>query len=278
MKKLILFSVVTVVRLFLIGTSCSALTSWVKDGADERDRATSSSHLTEDDVTVRVKEYDDMRAALTDDSDTSTSDDAYLQNAWQHGDLGAQYGMGTEVDATVRDAIAKLDARWSAKGDAAPSDYILLQSPSHAVSVRKALLAEGANPSDVDVLLPLSDAGTLSAFPWASAWGSADSRAQPAFALLPSGAQDRLARSISSSGGKGQQVLAEWAKDIWAAWDTRVAKVESAPDPTSDQVIAYERSCLRKITDSAYPDGSNSPTVRACSLATVWVSDRNTAD
>ena len=278
MKKFVLFTVAVIARLFLIGTSCSAVVNWVKDGRNEADRATSGQHLTEDDVTIAVKEYDDMRAALDGDSDTSTSDDSYLQTAWQEGDLGANYGMGDEVDSLVRDAIAKLDERWMAKGDSAPSDYLLLQSPSHAVSVRKALLAEGANPSDVDVLLPVSASGELSAFPWASAWGSADHRAQPAFRLLPSGDQDRLARSISVSGGKGQQVLAEWAKNIWAAWDTRVAKVESAPDPTSDQVIAYERSCLRKITDSAYPDGSNSPTVRACSLATVWITDRITAD
>lgn len=278
MKKFLLFALVTVLRLFVIGTSCSAIVNWTKDGADQRDLATSSSHLTEDDVTVAVKEYDDMRNALDSDSDTSTSDDEYLQKAWQEGDLGARYGMGDEVDATVRDAIAALDAAWSAKGDAAPSDYLLLQSPSHALSVRKALLAEGANPSDVDVLLPLSDAGTLSAFPWTSAWGSAEHRAQPAFALLPSGAQDRLARSISSGGGKGQKVLAEWRHNIWARWDSAVAKVESAPEPTTAQVVRYERSCLRRITDSAYPDGSNSPRVAACSLATVWIADRSTAD
>lgn len=278
MKKFVLFALVTVLRLFVIGTSCSAIVNWVKDGRDERDRATSSSHLTEDDVVVRVKEYEDMTRALTDDSDTSNSDDAYLQKAWQEGDLGANYGMGDEVDSVVRDAIAKLDATWSAKGDAAPSDYLLLQSPSHALSVRKSLLAEGADESDVDTLLPLGDAGTLSAFPWASAWGSADHRAQPVFALLPSGAQDRLARAISSGGGKGQRVLAEWRHNIWKRWDEAVTKAEAAPEPTAAQVVAYERSCLRKITDSAYPDGSNSPSVAACSLATVWVSDRNTAD
>lgn len=278
MKKFLLFSLVTVLLLFAIGTSCSAITSWVKDGADQADLSTSGQHLTADDVTVAVKEYDDMRERLTSDSDTSTSDDSYLQKAWQQGDLGAQYGMGDEVDATVRDAITKLDARWSAKGDSAPSDYLLLQSPSHALSVRKSLLAEGASADDVDVLLPLSDAGTLSAFPWASAWGSADSRAQPAFALLPSGAQDRLARAISSGGGKGQRVLAEWRHNIWKRWDDAVAKVEAAPEPTTAQVVRYERSCLRRITDSAYPDGSNSPRVAACSLATVWIADRNTAD
>ena len=278
MKKFLLFALVTVLRLFVIGMSCSAIVNWTKDGRDEASLDTSSSHLTEDDVTVAVKEYEDMTRALTDDSDTSNSDDAYLQKAWQEGDLGANYGMGTEVDATVRDAIAKLDARWSAKGDSAPSDYLLLQSPSHALSVRKSLLAEGASADDVDVLLPVNASGELSRFPWASAWGSADSRAQPVFALLPSGAQDRLARAISSGGGKGQKVLREWATTIWKAWDTRVAAVESAPDPTAAQVIAFERSCLRKITDSAYPDGSNSPSVAACSLATVWVADRNTAD
>ncbi|WP_267626479.1 hypothetical protein [Gordonia sputi] len=278
MKKFLLFALVTVVRLFLIGTSCSAIVNWTKDGAHEADLATSSSHLTEDDVTVAVKEYDDMRERLTNDANTSTSDDAYLQKAWQHGDLGAQYGMGDEVSVEVRDAIASLDERWSAKGDSAPSDYILLQSPSHAVSVRKALLAEGANPDDVETLLPVGASGTLSRFPWASAWGSADHRAQPAFALLPSGRQDRLARSISASGGKGQKVLAEWAQNIWAAWDDRVAAVEAAPEPTTAQVVAYERSCLRTITDSRYPNGSSSPTVARCSLATVWVTDRATAD
>lgn len=278
MKKLLLFALVTVLRLFVIGTSCSAITSWVKDGADEANLDTSSSHLTEDDVTVAVKEYQDMTDALDSDSDTSTSEDSYLQKAWQHGDLGAQYGMGDEVTSEVRDAIAALDEAWMAKGGSAPSDYLLLQSPSHAVSVRKALLAEGANPSDVETLLPLSDAGTLSGFPWASAWGSADSRAQPAFRLLPSGAQDRLARSITTSGGKGQKVLREWATNVWKRWDEAVTKVEGAPDPTAAQVIAFERSCLRKITDSQYPDGSSSPSVAACSLATVWVTDRITAD
>lgn len=278
MKKFVLFALVTVVRLFVIGTSCSAITSWVKDGRNEADLSTSGQHLTEDDVVVRVKEYEDMTRALTDDSDTSTSDDTYLQKAWQEGDLGAQYGMGDEVTSEVRDAIASLDERWMAKGSTAPSNYLLLQSPSHAVSVRKALLKEGASADDVETLLPVNASGELSRFPWASAWGSADSRAQPVFALLPSGAQDRLARAISSGGGKGQQVLREWATNIWKAWDTRVAEVKSAPDPTAAQVIAYERSCLRKITDSRYPDGSNSPSVAACSLATVWVSDRNTAD
>ena len=219
-----------------------------------------------------------MTDALDSDSGDSTSDDSYLQKAWQEGDLGAQYGMGDEVSAEVRDAIAALDAAWSAKGDAAPSDYILLQSPSHAVSVRKALLAEGASADDVETLLPVNASGELSGFPWASAWGSAEHRAQPVFALLPSGDQDRLARSITTSGGRGQKVLAEWRKNIWKSWDDRVAKVEAAPEPTAAQVVAYERSCLRKITDSAYPDGSNSPSVAACSLATVWVADRNTAD
>lgn len=278
MKKFILFAVAVVGRLFVIGTSCSAIVNWVKDGADERDRATSQSHLTEDDVTVAVKEYEDMTDALDNDSNDSTSDDTYLQKAWQEGDLGANYGMGDEVDSQVRDAIAKLDARWSARGDSAPSDFILLQSPSHALSVRKALLREGADTKDVDVLLPVNASGTLSGFPWTSAWGSAEHRAQPAFALLPSGDQDRLARSITTSGGKGQRVLAEWRHNIWRRWDSAVAAVESAPEPTAAQVVAYERSCLRKITDSRYPDGSNSPSVARCSLATVWVSDRITAD
>ena len=237
MKKFILFAVAVVGRLFVIGTSCSAIVNWVKDGADERDRATSGQHLTEDDVTVRVKEYDDMRAALDGDSDTSTSDDSYLQTAWQEGDLGANYGMGDEVSAEVRDAIAALDARWMAKGDAAPSDYLLLQSPSHALSVRKALLREGADTKDVDVLLPVNAAGELSAFPWTTAWGSADHRAQPVFRLLPSGAQDRLARSISASGGKGQEVLRDWRRNIWSAWDRGVAAVEAAPEPTAAQVV-----------------------------------------
>ena len=278
MKKFLLFSLVTVLRLFVIGMSCSAIVNWTKDGRDEASLDTSSSHLTEDDVTVAVKEYEDMTRALTDDSDTSNSDDAYLQKAWQEGDLGANYGMGDEVSAEVRDAITTLDEAWEAKGDAAPSDYILLQSPSHALSVRKSLLAEGADESDVDTLLPLGDAGTLSAFPWASAWGSADHRAQPVFALLPSGAQDRLARAISSGGGKGQRVLAEWRHNIWKRWDEAVTKVQAAPDPTAAQVVAFERSCIRRITDSQYPDGSDSPTVRACSLATVWITGRTTAD
>lgn len=278
MKKFLLFSLVTVLRLFVIGTSCSAIVNWTKDGADQRDLATSSSHLTEDDVTVAVKEYEDMTNALTNGSDTSTSDDSYLQTAWQEGDLGANYGMGDEVSATVRDAIATLDEAWEAKGDAAPSDYLLLQSPSHALSVRKALLREGADTKDVDVLLPVNAAGELSAFPWTTAWGSADHRAQPVFRLLPSGAQDRLARAISASGGKGQEVLRDWRRNIWSAWDRGVAAVEAAPEPTAAQVVRYERSCLRKITDSRYPNGSSSPTVARCSLATVWVTDRATAD